>query len=80
MKTSVLAKWSHLAKTHIKPVENQRFALPRFAKVGRTLTPPRAGATVAGHSLLPRWRTRVIKEAPQWFPTCGTSASPGHAD
>ena len=80
MKTSVSAEWSNSAKTLTKPVENQRFALPMFAKVGRTLTPPRAGAPVMGHSLLPRWRTRVIKEAPQWFPTCGTSASLGHCE
>ena len=77
MKTSVSVKWSHLTETLIKPVENERFAVPTFAKVGRTLTPPRAGAPVAGHSLLPRWRTRVIKETPQWFPPCGMSASPG---
>ena len=80
MKTSGSVKWSHLTETLIQPVENERFAIPTFAKVGRTLTPPRAGAPVTGHSLLPRWRTRVIKETPQWFPRCGTSASLGHCE
>ena len=65
MKTSVSVKPQGLTETLIKPVENERFAVPTFANVGRTLTPPRAGAPVAGHSLLPRWGTHAIKETPQ---------------
>ena len=77
MKTCVSVKGSHLTEPLIEPVENGRFAIPPFAKVGRTLTPPRAGAPVAGHSLLPRWRTRVIQETPQWLPARGPSATLG---
>ena len=69
-------EWSHSSKCLIKPVENGRFALPTFAKVGRTLTPPRAGAQVTCRSMLQRWRTHAMQEAPQWFPLCESNALP----
>ena len=42
----------------------------------RTLTPPRAGASVARRSMLQRWRTHATQEAPQWFPLCESNALP----
>ena len=41
------------AESLIKPVETERFALPRFAKVGRSLTAPRAGALGHGNTYPP---------------------------
>ena len=76
MKTSVSVKWLHLTETLMNLVENERFAAPTFANVGRTLTPPRAGALVTRRSMLQRWRTHAMQEAPQWFPLCESNALP----
>ncbi len=64
------------SKSLIEMQRNGRFTLPRFAKVGRTLTPPRGGAPVTRSRMLQRWRTHATQEAPQWFPLCESNALP----
>ena len=70
------AKPRGLANSLIEMQENGHLAVPTFANVGRTLTPPRAGAQVTCRSMLQRWRTHAMQEAPQWFPLCESNALP----